>query len=153
MLEIWKEVEGTGGQYLISNCGNVRSVGNDKKRKDKILKTYSYSKKGHEKVDLRVNGKVVKKSVHRLVAEAFLPNPSNHPAINHKDNNPKNNYVDNLEWCTFAYNLVHYYANFHFYKNPKYCNLIQDQINTDQYKIDKFCISMGLTREELREIL
>lgn len=45
-----------------------------------------------------------RRSIHRLVAEAFIPNPNNYPCINHKDENPSNNNIDNLEWCTYKYN-------------------------------------------------
>lgn len=54
-----------------------------------------------------MNGKAVTLKVHRIVAICFLPNPDNLPQINHKDNNPKNNSVDNLEWCTGKYNIAY----------------------------------------------
>lgn len=50
------------------------------------------------------NGKTKRFSVHRLVAQAFIPNPNNLPIINHKDENPSKNIVDNLEWCDYEYN-------------------------------------------------
>lgn len=50
------------------------------------------------------NGQRYKKTIHRLVAEAFIPNPNNYPCINHKDENKENNNVSNLEWCTYKYN-------------------------------------------------
>jgi len=59
---------------------------------------------GYMKVKFRVNGKIVTKKVHRLVAETFIPNPNNLPQVNHKDNDRTNNNVSNLEWCSSAYN-------------------------------------------------
>ena len=153
MLETWKEVKDTDGQYLVSNFGKVLSKGNDKNRKDKVLKTYSYSKTGHQKVDLRVKGVVLKKAVHRLVAEAFLDNPLGYTVVNHKDNNPKNNTVSNLEWCTPAQNRLHYYAQYHLYKNPKFCSFVVKVDEPIQEIITKFCESLGMTRAELKNIL
>lgn len=56
-------------------------------------------------VELRMNNKKRRTSVHRLVAEAFIDNPLNLPQINHKDENKANNHVSNLEWCTARYNI------------------------------------------------
>jgi hypothetical protein len=116
-MEIWKEIEGFNNQYLVSNTGKIKSIGNDFSRKEKELKTYTNGATQHKRVGLRKDGKLTKHAVHRLVAKAFLPNPDNLPFVNHKDNNPCNNNVDNLEWCTREYNVEHYYDNFHMYKN------------------------------------
>jgi len=114
MEEIWKDIEGYEGLYQVSNLGNVRSV--DKfvnarlngiltKRliKGKNIKLYM-DKEGRYIVKLSKNSKRKNYKVHRLVAIAFISNPNNYPYINHKDENPKNNRVDNLEWCTAKYN-------------------------------------------------
>lgn len=69
----------------------------------RILKPYK-NNKGYLVVDLRIDNKTKKCLVHRLVALTFLDNPQNYPIINHKDNNPLNNRVSNLEWCTYSYN-------------------------------------------------
>lgn len=58
----------------------------------------------YKAVTIKINGKYRIQSVHRLVAEAFIPNPNNLPFVNHKDENPSNNKVDNLEWCDAKYN-------------------------------------------------
>lgn len=86
-------------QYKISTSGVVYSY-----RTGNPLRTYK-NKKGYEKVDLKINGKRIRNlSVHRLVAQTFIPNPFNFPQVNHKDENKLNNHVDNLEWCTNKYN-------------------------------------------------
>lgn len=87
-----------GGLYLISDDGRVFSA-----RTAKVLKT-SRTPQGYESIEININGEARKYFVHRLVAEAFIPNPDNLPIVNHKDENPKNNRVDNLEWCTYKYN-------------------------------------------------
>lgn len=98
MEEIWKEIDGFDGDYLVSNLGNVKSL---KYGKERILKPRIQS--GYYKV-LLYNNKKHEYSIHRLVANAFIPNPNNLPQVNHKDENKLNNCVDNLEWCTRKYN-------------------------------------------------
>ena len=107
MKEIWKDIKGYEDLYQISNYGEVKSL--EKKagfstRKEKILKQH-LDKDGYVKVYLCKNNKVKFLSVHRLIAEAFIPNPNNFPQINHKDENKQNNKIENLEWCTCKYNI------------------------------------------------
>ena len=97
MKEEWKEIKGFDN-YLISNYGNVKN-----KKTNKIFKK-TLNHYGYIVYCLRKNSKGYVKKGHRLVAEAFIPNPDNLPQVNHKDENPTNNYVENLEWCTAKYN-------------------------------------------------
>lgn len=118
MTEEWRDIPQYVGLYQASNYGRVRSVtrvqtlvstlGKSYSRvvKGKILKTH-LDIGGYEKVPINFNGKFGNKFVHRLVANAFLPNPDNLPEVNHKDKNRSNNHIDNLEWCTRLYN-AHY---------------------------------------------
>ena len=99
MEEIWKDIEGYEGLYQVSNMGRVRSL-----RRNIILKNKIESNR-YERVVLSTNNIPKGYSVHRLVANAFIPNPNNYPIVNHKDENRTNNCVDNLEWCTQKYNV------------------------------------------------
>ena len=106
--EIWKDIEGFEGMYQVSNMGRVKSLGNGKSdnsnySKERILKASKLGA-GYLKVNLYKDG--IKKTcgIHRLVANAFIPNPSNLPQVNHKDENKENNCVTNLEWCSHEYN-------------------------------------------------
>ena len=103
MNEIWKDIDGYEGLYKVSNLGRIKSLGNDKNRKEKILKT-GKNKFGYLHVILCKEGKVTTFRVQRLVANAFIPNPENKPEVNHIDENKENNCVWNLEWCTHQYN-------------------------------------------------
>lgn len=104
-METWKDIKGYEGLYQISNKGRVKSLGNNKTRKEKILKPKP-GNRGYIRVDLCRKGEKPKRfSIHKLVAEHFLPNPDNLPVINHKDEDKTNNCVENLEWCTQEYNV------------------------------------------------
>lgn len=97
MQEVWKK-NPTYENYDVSNFGEIRNSKTGRLRKTSI------SCKGYEMVILFKNGKRKNCSVHRLVAETFIPNPNNLPEVNHKDEIKTNNFVDNLEWCTRIYN-------------------------------------------------
>ena len=111
-MENWKDIKGYEGFYQVSDCGNVRSLERDvyysngavHHLKEKIL-VPNLDRGGYQNVGLYKNGEIKKMRVHRLVAEAFLPNPENEPQINHKDEVKINNSVENLEWCTASYNI------------------------------------------------
>lgn len=101
-VEIWKPVVGYEGLYEVSSIGRVKSI----KRNtaiNRILKPHNTKK--YFQVCLCKNGIIAYKSVHRLVAEAFIPNPDNLPEVNHKDENKLNNEISNLEWISRSSNL------------------------------------------------
>ena len=110
-FELWKDIEGFEGLYQVSTWSRVRSMDrlviykNGVKRffESEILKP-SYDKGGYLRVGLTKDKKQTHHFLHRLVAIAFIPNPNNYPQVNHKDENPKNPKVENLEWCTDKYN-------------------------------------------------
>lgn len=101
MTEIWKPVVGYEKYYEVSNLGRVRSH-----KTEKILKPNT-TRLGYQSVELfgDVGTGSKRLLIHRLVGMAFIPNPMEYPQINHKDENPSNNNVENLEWCTAKYNM------------------------------------------------
>lgn len=109
--EIWKPIKGFEGAYEVSTLGNVRSVdriviypkGGKRLRKGREL-SQATNRKGYKCVVLCTQNTRKNYTVHRLVAETHVPNPSNLPCINHKDEITTNNNVSNLEWCTHKYN-------------------------------------------------
>lgn len=103
--ERWLPVVGFEGLYEVSSLGRVKSLGNNRFKKEVIMNLHPNKKSGYLYVPLYKNKKKYNKKVHRLVAIAFIPNPLNLPHINHKDENKQNNCVDNLEWCTHKYNV------------------------------------------------
>ena len=99
MTEIWKNIEGYEGKYQVSNLGRVKSMIGQ----EKVLHPKKH-RNGHLQIGLHKDKKRKTMYIHRLVAQAFIPNPDNLPQVNHIDENKENNHVDNLEWCTNQYN-------------------------------------------------
>lgn len=105
MEEIFRDIKGAEGNYMVSNKGNVLSLHFGKTGKPGLLSPKPNRGGKYRSVDIRLNnGEKKTLLVHRLVAEAFLPNPGNLEQINHKDEDGTNNKVDNLEWCSRSYN-------------------------------------------------
>ena len=98
--EIWKPIEGYP-DYEVSSMGRVKSL---KYGKEKILKNCKDGK-GYLYVNLCKEGKPKNYFIHRLVAQAFLPNPNNLPQVNHRNENKTDNRVENLEYCDSKYNI------------------------------------------------
>lgn len=115
--EEWKPIPGFEGYYEASNTGKVRSVsrmvrnGSGYKIIPSIVLKPALDEWGYEKVSLSKNNKHCSKKVNRLIALTFIPNPNNYPQVNHKDGIKTNNNVDNLEWCSASYNMLHCHAN------------------------------------------
>lgn len=117
-MEEWRDIEGYEGLYKVSSLGRIMSVGRTFRTgkngtrlcvlSDSIKKTV-VNNKGYLRVSLNKNGKLKSFLVHRLVAQAFIPNPDNLPEVNHKNEIKFCNEVSNLEWCTTKYNINYNY--------------------------------------------
>lgn len=111
MQEIWKDVDGFNGLYSVSNLGRVRVAAHlstdGRHFPAKMIAVVISKRDGYGRVNMRKNGKPYAATIHRLVANAFIPNPGNKPEINHKNGDKTDNRVSNLEWCTPKENQQH----------------------------------------------
>lgn len=145
MIEEWRKIVGYEGLYEVSSLGRVRSLDRYVKtcyeayklQKGKILNP-GKNTNGYLQVVLHCNGKYKKCLVHRLVSQAFLPNPDNLPEVNHKDEDKTNNRVENLEWCTAKYNLSYGTRNIRrrdtLIKNGSWTGLSREEYIKEYYK-------------------
>lgn len=168
--EIWKDIAGYEGLYQVSNFGRVKCL--TKRRFNKLTNCYIvYPEKmmqsilhtcGYYVMSLRdINGKRKQFKTHRIVAEAFIPNPDNLPQVNHKDEDKSNNRVENLEWCTSKYNnnygtrierLVSTKKE-RFNTDKEYRNRIQNRAIRNGRKMSKkvICVETGQIFNSIRE--
>ena len=100
-MENWKDVPGYNGRYQVSDQGRVRNT-----KSGRMLKSHTQGR-GYMQAMLSKDGRRSYPLVHRLVAQAFIPNPGNKPHINHKNGIKTDNDASNLEWCTMSENLLH----------------------------------------------
>ena len=158
-----KPIKDLENLYEVDEFGNIYSLPKIKKTptteflsKEKILKPYKNCW-GYMLVDMRKDGKRYLKCVHRLVAEAFIPNPNNLPQVNHIDGNKLNNKIENLEWTTNAKNTQHGYDN-NLYKNRsrKHSVVAINKITGEQFEFNSIrsCAdNLGLNRKTITAIL
>lgn len=140
-----KMLNGYKGLYMVSNTGKIKALPKFHKtnkdyssigymQKEKILSVYYDKKSGYGRIGLTKNGKTNRKYIHRLVAEAFIPNPENKSEVNHIDENKENNNIENLEWCDRKYN--NNYGNRNKYVSKKLSkSIIQKDLNNNIIKI------------------
>ena len=139
-IEVWKDVDGFEGVYQISNLGRLKSFRD--KTDGKILS--NKNKKGdYFSVILRKGDKVKSTRIHRLVAEAFIPNPDNLHQVHHKDGNKQNNCVDNLEWVSER--------EHHFITRKQNPNVIRGLVNYNRFIRPKKIQQYSLNGELLAE--
>lgn len=146
MEEIWKNVVGYEKYYQVSNFGNIKSLDRQVRvwhgyitKKGKILSP-SIGSCGYYVIGLNANNKPKTCLVHRLVAQAFIPNPQNLECVNHKDENKLNNNVNNLEWCTKKYNI-----------NYGTCIKRRNETSRNNCKLSKVTLQYTLNGEFIKE--
>lgn len=151
MEEVWKDIKDYEGIYQVSNQGRVKSLARvdryyvdgvlyRRPRKERILKQEDHH--GYKRVSLMKNSKPKWFFVHRLVAEAFIPNPDNLPQVNHKSEVKSENSVENLEWCTEEYN-----KNYGTMKE-RLSNMF---INRKDLSKPVYCVELGQTFPSISE--
>jgi hypothetical protein len=148
-----KEYANTG--YFVSDTGVVYG-----KYKNSPARKTSLDRYGYEKIALCIDGKMKHTTVHRVVAETFIPNPENYKTVNHKDGNKLNNHVDNLEWCSSQQNTKHATENGLMAKGEQIgnSNYTEKQIRqvcemiVDGYKNNDIAKATGVTRNVVQTV-
>lgn len=129
--EIWKDIVGYEHLYKVSNYGRIKTLGR-KRVKESIMRCEI--NKGYARITLSKHGKKKHYFVHLLVAKAFMPIPVGCYEINHKDENPLNCKVNNLEWCSHLYNLT-------------YGNRIQKVIEKERKPVNQYAVDDVFVKE------
>ncbi len=160
-VEIWKDIPDYEGKYQVSNLGRVKSLqrwsGTRFYNREYILNNYVNKKNGYVYVYLTKNNKSKNIRVHKLVAQAFVPNVNNYKQINHINGDKTNNNSNNLEWCSCSYNIKDMYKRLgkydndtqivNEYKKLKSCNKVAKLFNTTGENIRQVLIRNNIERK------
>lgn len=159
-MEQWKPVVGYESFYQVSNLGRVKSFAriwlcgqNNKTEKHNPERIMKLTNTNHGYLCIMLtdrNTKIGKQQVHRLVAEAFIPNPENKPHVNHIDHDRKNNKLDNLEWCTIAENNKH--SRYYKIQPELYSDIIKMYVY-DKLLVSKIAIYYNISELTIYKIL
>lgn len=150
--EIWKDIAGYEGLYQVSNTGKVRSVDrvvSHKKSGSRFCKgielVICLNPSGYPIVGLMRGNQKATARVHRLVADAFLDNPTDLPEVNHINEDKTNNNVSNLEWCDRQHNAEHSRSKWHVFNDP-------DGLEVHIFNLHKFCRENNLTQSLMSHV-
>lgn len=157
--ESWKDIKGYEGIYQVSNLGRVKSYDSIDKlgrvRKGRVLKNY-LNNWGYPIVTLSIKSKLKTFRVHRLVAEAFIPNPENKPQVNHIDEDKTNNMASNLEWVTAKENVNYGTHNERMSKTLS-IPILTTNLKTGEsktfYSTKECCRQLGLDPSSITKVL
>ena len=153
MIEEWRPIEGYEGLYEVSNTGRVRSLDKydsmNRFLRGRILRLFTDGL-GYLRAQLYSNSKRKSFLVHRLVAQAFIPNPDNLPQVNHRDENPSNDSVDNLEWCDGKYN-VNYGTRIDRIRDIRLKNGTYTGLSKEEYRKKRYQEKKDKINEQRRE--
>lgn len=147
MIEEWKDIEGYEGLYQVSNLGRVKRSKGKYMKSERILMLF-INTPGYLQVMLCKNNKCKKFTVHRLVANAFIPNPENKPQVNHIDEDKTNIKVSNLEWVTAKENVNHGTRNERSSKKIKAIDIANGEWN-DYKSISECARELGLHQSSI----
>jgi len=160
--EIWKDIVGYEGIYMVSNFGRVKSLYRQQKNKSSLFTTFEKLRKlyinEYYVFNTGVTGSTKTIRVHRAIAQCFIPNPENKPCVNHIDGNKLNNSIENLEWVTFKENTVHGVQNglIKVYgENSHWAKLVESQvidIYTSKESTRELAGRYGVNDETIRKI-
>jgi hypothetical protein len=139
--EIWKPIDNYLN-YMVSNFGRIKNINYRGTGKTKFIKGTKHN--NYTYITLSKNNKLKAYLLHRLVAEAFIPNPENKPCINHKDCNRQNNRTDNLEWCTQKENIQ--------YMDKLKRRVANKKLNEEEVKIIKEIKKQGYSYKKVWEL-
>ena len=153
MIEEWRPIEGYEGLYEVSSYGRVRSLDKydsmNRFLRGRILRLFTDGL-GYLRAQLYSNSKRKSFLVHRLVAQAFIPNPDNLPQVNHRDENPSNDNVDNLEWCDGKYN-VNYGTRIDRIRDIRLKNGTYTGLSKEEYRKKRYQEKKDKINEQRRE--
>lgn len=150
-MEQWKEIAGYNGYYEVSDLGNVRSLPRrltDGRMYKGCMLVQKTARNGYKQVHLSKGNMARWISVHRLVADAFVPNPNNLPQVNHIDENKQNNCASNLSWVSASENCKYGNRNATMVQQRSVCVVATDgcmeyQFNSIQEAARELHISAG----------